>query len=444
MSTYLTAQDPVISYDQVAPISLTGITQAAIMHRFIATDGVAAPDIICESNGFSGYRLTSGSAGILSGRWRTSTINSGVSIATGVQAGDMIEIYTLVTLDGNVDFYVNGVFVDSTLAGPAWATSTFQLMLSGSVDRDYEHEELAYWIGSVPDVADVLAQVDPLLHNVPPTGYLELDGPNATHADPLVNTLEANNLGQQTGAIVAPNWPYYVGAAQSIVNVDGDNTVQDGQGSATVEVAGFASDITIVTVTDGTFVSENLISGGTGTSFTWLMSDIANLVDDTAVGQPNWMGGNLELTVSDGVDSASLAFTWSPATEWDSIALVGNTTEQGSISEGRGTPYDDGDTAYFPTHGDLPENGGTLVDIAGLIYTSQTVNFNLQVWTASGVIEVVTIVVEDEAPITSGAHVCGQGLALSLGFDAAVGGFGGVSGVQATLTFTAEFDNEFT
>ena len=392
MSVFLTAQDPAISYSQSTVIPLAGVIEMTVMQRFIVPDGIATPDEFGVSNGFFGYRLTSSAAGLLSCLWRTAnpSVNQGTIIAAGVQSGDELTVYTRITLgesDG-VEFYVNGAAAGTTEAGADWVGSTFQLTLEGATARDQELLETAVWVNSKPSVADITNNVDPLSQTVPPTHYYGFDGPNGTHAEPVPDLLGSNNLVQQTGAVIAPNWPYYVGAAQSIVNVDGDNTVQDGQGSATVEVAGFSSDITSVTVTDGTYTTTNLITGGSGTSFTWLMSDIVAIDGDSLAGQPNWMLGDLELVASDGVDSASLSFTWNPVAGWNSNSITGNTTQQGSISENRGAPYPDGSSSYFPTSDD------TSVDAAGLIFTSKTENFIIKAWAEdTGVIEEISIIV---------------------------------------------------
>ena len=160
----------------------------------------------------------------------------------------------------------------------------------------------------------------------------------------------------------------------AIDDIDGDDTITDGQGTATVTVSGFASAPDDIRVTDGTFTTDNLFVGGSDPTFTFSAPDLANQVGDSAAGQPDWFEGSLQLVVAAGAESAQAPFTWQPAADWDTNTINGNTTATGSISENRGSPYSDGSSSYFPTTDSTSING------SGEIFTSKTENFNVKAW----------------------------------------------------------------
>lgn len=184
----------------------------------------------------------------------------------------------------------------------------------------------------------------------------------------------------------------------SITNVDTDGEITDGQGTATLTVADFGGDITSITADDGTYTSSELLAGGTGTSYTWNVTDITALTEDTASGQPNWFTGSLELTASRTGESASSSFVWNPAAGWAVRTVTGNVSESGSISENRGAgAYSDGSVAYYDS---------TLmnVTVAGVYQVNDPADLplNFMVWDIdTGTIEVVTIVDEPEQPASS-------------------------------------------
>lgn len=171
----------------------------------------------------------------------------------------------------------------------------------------------------------------------------------------------------------------------SITDVDTDNTVVDGQQNVPFTVAGFAGDITAVSLRVGADTIPLTGLTGTGTSYTFDLNDVTTYTDVTA-GLPLSSGTyQNEIVATDGTDVAAINITREPKVGYAVTETAGAVATQGSIFETRvgGAPAD-GSQIYYPTA------DATSIDATGIITTDST-GFVAFVWdVTSGDWDVVT------------------------------------------------------
>tara|TARA_R110002049_G_scaffold127881_2_gene285036 strand:- start:740 stop:2299 length:1560 start_codon:yes stop_codon:yes gene_type:complete len=133
-----------------------------------------------------------------------------------------------------------------------------------------------------------------------------------------------------------------VAPAFSIVNVDTDNTVTDGQQNVPFTVAGFAGDITSASLRVGADTISLTGLTGTGTSYTVNLPDIAALVASTQGVPFSTQAYQVEFVATDGTDTAAINITREPKAGHTVVDIVDGVAIEGSAFETRvgGAPFD--------------------------------------------------------------------------------------------------------
>ena len=155
--------------------------------------------------------------------------------------------------------------------------------------------------------------------------------------------------------------------ARSIVNVDTDNTVVDGQQDVPFTVADFAGDITGASLRVGTDTLALTGLVGTGTSYTVNMPDLSTFADATAGLPLTSASHQVQLEVTDGTDTATIDIDYLPKTGWAVQEITGGVSVKGSVFEGRtgGAPANTSQV-YYPTA------SNTSISATGVITTDVT------------------------------------------------------------------------
>ena len=161
-----------------------------------------------------------------------------------------------------------------------------------------------------------------------------------------VTVAEGNNLAIRLGdpAAAGASNPSkithfsYEPVVPSVVSVDTDNSVEDGQQNVSVEVETFSNDITLMSLISGSYsIILNGLSG-TGTIYSIDLPDVTTFTENTPGVPFSGDYHDIELEVTDGVDTGVGDITLSPKPGWALQKITNASTDQGSWFAGRVTP----------------------------------------------------------------------------------------------------------